>query len=120
MRINYTHSKDGMTLVEVVLALAIIGIIAVALLGPFTFAFTQINQAGHKSIAGFKAQEATDQEISGVSVNPGATIAPVPTTLTINLPVPLSTPIEQDGEIITVTTDSNGKNSVIKTFISDN
>lgn len=108
-------ANHGMTLIEIILALAILGIIAVAFLGTFTFAFIQITQAGHKSTAGFKAQQGIDLGIIGAPLGVDATISP--TTIIIELPFPLSTPMTQDGKIITVTSESNGKVSNIKTFI---
>lgn len=55
-----TKSKKGMTLIEVIIAIAILGIIAVSLLGAFLQGFSTIFSMGNKTRAMSTAQELVD------------------------------------------------------------
>lgn len=54
------HKKSGLTLVEVIISLAILGIIAMAILNTFTFGFESIFSMGRKTKATQIAQEYMD------------------------------------------------------------
>lgn len=58
---NNNAADKGMTLIELIIALAILGIITVAFLNGFTGAFTTILGMGHKTVAMAEAQTLMDQ-----------------------------------------------------------
>lgn len=49
--------KKGMTLVEIIIALALFGILSVAFISAFTMGFSRIIHSGHRTNAVGKAQE---------------------------------------------------------------
>lgn len=60
-----TRTKDnrGMTLLEIIIALAILGIIAVSILALFTSSFSFIAKAGNRSVATYDANAQVEQAI---------------------------------------------------------
>ncbi len=75
MRIN----RKGLTLLEVIISLAIIGILAVVYFSIFTTGFTGIVRANSKNIASFNIQKEVESELND-NTNPTGS------TLIINLP----------------------------------
>ncbi|WP_128425961.1 type II secretion system protein [Gudongella oleilytica] len=53
-------AENGFTLIEVIVAMAIIGIVALSVLSIFTNGFSWITLAGDKSEAGFETQRQTE------------------------------------------------------------
>ncbi len=118
MKITMKINSKGMTLIEVIVAMAILGIIIVSFLTTFTFSFTQIAMSGSISKAVFKAQRATDKEIAGVASIDDSTINTEQKIITINLPyVTDDIVVAHEGKVITTISNSNGKESNIWTFI---
>jgi prepilin-type N-terminal cleavage/methylation domain-containing protein len=111
------HSK-GMTLIEVIVAIAILGIVVVAFLNLFTFGYTHISNAGHRSAAGFQAHQAAEQKIAGGAIDPSIVEAENPTTIIINLPSPLpSMPMTQSGREVSFEAVRNGVRATVTTFV---
>ncbi|PKM57813.1 MAG: hypothetical protein CVU98_04240 [Firmicutes bacterium HGW-Firmicutes-3] len=116
---NWKDNK-GLTLIEVVISIAILGIVAIAFLSMFSFGYTHVTNAGHKSDAGFLAHQAAEQEIAGGTIDPSVVVTSIPsTTITINLDTPLASPMERSGTEISFEVDKNGKISKVTTFIPD-
>ena len=57
-------SKKGMTLVEIIVAMAILGIIAISFLAVFTSSFKFIYTAGRKSVAVNQAEQSVETNIA--------------------------------------------------------
>jgi prepilin-type N-terminal cleavage/methylation domain-containing protein len=55
----------GMTLLEIILSLAIIGIIAISFLPLFTSGFIWVKNAGNETKAAFVAQQSMEKRLSG-------------------------------------------------------
>jgi prepilin-type N-terminal cleavage/methylation domain-containing protein len=110
-------TDKGMTLVEVVISLAILGIITVVFLGMFTSGFGGIISAGKYSQAEYEAQEAMEHRIGGVTV--AATPSLTPTTIsgkTVSISFP-GVPISATGKLEKIVYN-DGKHSVeLSTFI---
>lgn len=62
------NAQKGVTLVELIISIAIIGIISVSFLSLFTMGIRGIAFSGHKSKSQFKAQEAVEYSINGTPV----------------------------------------------------
>jgi prepilin-type N-terminal cleavage/methylation domain-containing protein len=62
--------KKGMTLIEVIIAIAILGIIGVAFLTLFTSGFSFITRAGNRSEAGFNTQTQVEQALNNAISTP--------------------------------------------------
>ncbi|MCK8058902.1 MULTISPECIES: prepilin-type N-terminal cleavage/methylation domain-containing protein [unclassified Fusibacter] len=60
-----SKKKNGMTLVEVILAMAILSIIMIGFLNLFAFSFTNIASNGSRTGASYKAQSIVDGVSSG-------------------------------------------------------
>ena len=67
-------SKNGMTLIEIIVALAILGIIAVSFLAVFTSAFKFIYTAGRKSVAVNQAEQSIESKLAVGSVSNASSI----------------------------------------------
>lgn len=61
--------NQGMTLVEVIIAMAVIGIIAVSMISLFTSAFVLISRAGDTSEALFKVHKEIETVLTNKSVD---------------------------------------------------
>ena len=68
--IKKVHKKDGLTLIELIISLAIIGIISVAFLSLFGFGINTITMSGKKSSSDFNAQSIMESSISDDSITP--------------------------------------------------
>jgi len=63
-------NKEGMTLIELIIALAIIGIASVSFLTFFTQGFKFVTKAGDRSKAGFNAQAQAEKALNnGISTS---------------------------------------------------
>lgn len=63
MRKLIKQNQNGLTLIEVIVSLAILGIMIVAYLTVFTSGFTGIMRAGHRTEAAYGAQQDMTQKI---------------------------------------------------------
>jgi prepilin-type N-terminal cleavage/methylation domain-containing protein len=86
------RNSCGMTLIEIILALAILAVIALAILPAFTSSFKGIMAAGKKSDIVFQSQNETEDKI----LEGANTIA-----FTINIAFPGVPPVTQQGEAVT-------------------
>jgi len=68
--IKILNKKDGFTLIEIILSLAILGIISVAFLSLFGSGFKFIALSGQKSSSNFNAQSIMESSISDDSITP--------------------------------------------------
>lgn len=80
-----TKNRKGLTLVEIIVALAILGIVAVSILTIFTGSYSTIFMMGRKTKAmNETAQNYMDQIVTGVveysDVHPGNIVISPPTT----------------------------------------
>lgn len=62
---NIFFQNKGLTLVEIIVSLGILGIIAVSFTTLFTHSFKSVFSAGDKSVALFEAQEDMENILSG-------------------------------------------------------
>lgn len=58
-------NKKGMTLIELIVAFTILGIVSVPLLTLFTQGFISVTRAGNTSKAGFNTQTQVEQALNG-------------------------------------------------------
>lgn len=65
--------RKGMTLIEVIVAMAIIGIVAISVLTVLTIGFRFIALAGDKSKAGFKAYQEIEKTLTMKDVDENPT-----------------------------------------------
>lgn len=65
MNIKKLKNNGGFTLVEIIVSLAIIGILAVAFFSMFGFGMKTIIISGHNSISNFNTQSILENRISG-------------------------------------------------------
>lgn len=100
------RSSKGFSLIEVIVALAIIGIIGVSLLGVFTMGIRVIVEARDRNEASFEAQSQIEADLNTEYTGSS--------TLTITLPD--STTIEASGIEIPQSATVNGKQVEIDYF----
>ncbi|MDF2546493.1 MAG: hypothetical protein K0R93_1391 [Anaerosolibacter sp.] len=114
---NRLKENRGMTLIEIIVSVAILGILVIAFLNLFTFGYVQVVNAGHKSGAGFKAHQAAEQKIAGGTPAPSIVETSSPTTITIELPSPPSPGMTVSGQSISFEAEINAKKSKVTTFV---
>lgn len=114
MKKKMLNNEKGVTLIELIISIAIMGIILISFLGVFSSSFKSIISAGNKSEAVFMSHEEVASVISGEETDENNTKY---TTLSINLPD--GQKIEIDGKTITVESNKNRGSSSIKTFVTD-
>jgi len=68
--IKKIYKKNGFTLIEIIVSLAIPGIISVAFLSLFGFGINSIALSGKKSSSNFNAQSIMESSISDDSITP--------------------------------------------------
>ena len=61
---NHLENKEGFTLIEVILSIAILGIISITFLSMFTSGMVGISNSGKKSVDNYDAQSKIENEIS--------------------------------------------------------
>lgn len=111
------QNNKGLTLIEVLVSIVILGIIAVAFLPIFTNSFVYIMSAGKRSKADFEAQRAMENRLAGS----GKTFDNVETTesgteLSISFG---SDTINVPGKTVNVTYNDGKQNVTLTTFIPD-
>jgi prepilin-type N-terminal cleavage/methylation domain-containing protein len=87
--------KKGFTLIEIIVSLALIGLMAIIFIPIFNFGYSGILSAGKHSKAGYLGQQAIENYLAGNAVT-------VPNTVTNTTPN-VSVSINFQGTIITVT-----------------
>lgn len=58
-----TEKKKGYTLIEVIIALAMIGILAISFLSIFTSGFRTITRTGHRAVAAYGSQQQLSEKV---------------------------------------------------------
>ncbi|SES71446.1 prepilin-type N-terminal cleavage/methylation domain-containing protein [Natronincola peptidivorans] len=108
-------NRKGLSLVEIILGIAIFGIISISLIPIFTFSFTQIFTSGHKTEALYTSQELIEKEMDGSVVDE---ISTMEKTISIKFG---TTEIEIDGQLIQVELeyDSSGNKILMNSFKPD-
>lgn len=92
---RFKHIRRAMTLVEVIVAMAVIGIISISMITLFTSAFVHIARAGNTSEALFQAHK----QIETVLVHKSAELTPTNIELTFSSD---GTTIISEGNVIKV------------------
>jgi len=121
-KINKLLNSKGLTLVEILVAFAILGIITTVFLSLFTNGYKTIFSAGQKSTAVFKAQEVMEGQIAGVPTPSGVVNnIRVSETLNTNLSINFSEKvIVVKGKTMLVQYDDNKHVINFTSFISEN
>ena len=105
--------NNGMTLIEIIIAMVILGIIAVTFLNIFSSGYIGIISGGKHTIVAYSGQRKTEEAITTAT---GTTT----TSPTITFPG-VANPIQRTGREIVIIEDLNGDNKFkteIKTFIA--
>lgn len=76
------NRKKGMTLIEVVVAMAIFGIVAVSFLSMFGNGYSIVFKAGHKTDANMQLQTIIDDLYKQMTITKPATTTPINTYMT--------------------------------------
>jgi len=108
---NYKdRKKKGLTLIEVIVSIAILGIISVSFLSIFGMGFKTVMTAKNTSVAGFNVQKSAESELNN-------TLDPADTN-TIDIKLNDNTTIiKPHGKIILKTATVNNSNVVIQIFV---
>lgn len=123
-KLRYLNNKKGFTLLELVISMAIIGLLTVGFLQMFTFGLSRIFSAGRYSKAQYLAQQAFENKLAGLSISlPQYITSPSDSNLTVTLNFQHSgqadVNIAVNGKLKKIIFD-NGKNRVdLSTFLSD-
>lgn len=105
-------NQKGFTLIEAVIAIAIIGIMCISFLSIFTSGFTTISKSGNRSSALFIVQSNIEEKLNGASITP-LTLTPLEFIITIpNYPSTIAIP----GDIITESISVKGQTVTITAF----
>ncbi len=105
----------GLTLIEIIVSIFILGIIAVTFLPIFTNSFVYVKTAGNRSIVDFDAQKAMENKLAGSSaVFDHVATTESNTTLTIGFN---SGTISVQGRIVNISYNDGKHNVTLTTFI---
>ena len=110
------HKKSGLTLIELIISLAIIGIISVAFLSLFGFGINNIIISGKKSSSNFNAQSIMESSISDGSFTTPELTRTTGSMITLNKSGVVYT---VNGDKLEVTYPSGSSTRTFTTFISD-
>lgn len=113
---NHKERTTGFTLIETIVAIALIAIVLVAFLGAFLQGFTGVTTAGKKSLSVYTSSKELESYLATGTLS-AYTSTPVATTIIIQLPKPLSSVMTVTGKIITASKSENGMTSEVRTFI---
>lgn len=105
--------KSGYTLVEVIIALAMIGIIAISFLSIFTSGFRTIARTGHQAVAAYGSQ----QQLSAKVVDADALDSDEYTEQKLTFTFKSGPIIEVDVRVIETEVDVNGNKSKMNGFV---
>lgn len=126
--VKRSHSDQGMTLVEVLLAITILGILAVLMSGFFVNAIGTISRAGDLDRTGYTASKVTENALAKQTLTPegtnikidaevvkGTAVTTTPDkTIIINFPL---TAIEITGDQKMITSTGSRNGVTIEVFI---
>jgi prepilin-type N-terminal cleavage/methylation domain-containing protein len=105
--------KKGFTLIELIVAIAILGILCIAFLPMFVQGFKAIATAGRRSKANYDTQKNVEKDIDDRLVSAGAD------SLRITSSMDSTFFVDVPGEEKTETTTFEGRNVVITFFMPD-
>lgn len=99
--------RKGMTLVEVIISMAILGIMTIVFLNVFTSGYIGVLSAGERTEVGYKAQQTVEESLTPIGI--GSKI--------ITIEFPDGPSIEIDGSEIEKEVNSGEQNIKITTFV---
>ena len=117
--IKYKHclkKKKGFTLIEVILSIAILGIISIAFMTMFTSGIVGISNSGKKSISHYVAQNQIESNISDSGILPSNVVT---TTKSITLTFPGKADIVISGRQVDVTYTYGSRSKILTTFTTN-
>ena len=109
------RSKKGFSLIEIILAMTILGLIAVFLLPMFSFSYIQLHRSGSRTEAIYSGQQAADNTDAE---NEKANISAVHKTIKIPFGS-ITIPIEGEKITVKVPYDQNGNTVSVDMFEMD-
>lgn len=112
------NKKKGFTLVELIISIALLGILAVTFLPVFSHSIEGIFDSGKRNTSIQESQESVETVFAKDSVSGVSDSAEANTQLNITFSNP-SNNFYVNGREITVTKVYNGKNTVLKGFLPD-
>lgn len=104
-------NKKGMTLIELIVSIALIGIIVVGFLPAFTVGFAMIAKAGSTSKAQYNTQAQTEKDLSS---------GPSVTSDTLDIKFSDNSTIQSSGQIKSQSSTVNGRQVNVTFFIPQN
>lgn len=108
------HKANGYTLVEVIIALAMIGILSVAFLSIFTSGYRSVIKTGQRAVAAYGSQQLLSQKVvdaEGLSVDEY-------TEDTITFTFKGGPSIDIDVHLIETEVDINGNSATMNGFVN--
>lgn len=112
---NIRNGNKGFSLIEVILAMTILGMIAVFLFPVFTFSYKQLYRSGNRTEAIYSGQQAVDN--TDVE-NEEAIISATPKTLNISFGS-ITIPIEGEKITVRIPYDEYGSTISVEAFRAD-
>jgi prepilin-type N-terminal cleavage/methylation domain-containing protein len=111
-------NKKGMTLIEIIVAIAILGIISVSFFAMFTTGFKGIINAGKYSKAEYVAQKAMENRVAGVAVAGVTNItANTVNSVALSINFGILSPITVNGKIELIEYNDGEKKINLATFV---
>jgi prepilin-type N-terminal cleavage/methylation domain-containing protein len=108
-------NKKGLTLLEVIISIAIIGIIVVSFLSLFSNSFVQVIRSGNKGTSMYSAQTTAEDQLENTSYSESGS-----TTITVSWG---SSNLSMDGNLKTlevdVPNDPENDKAMLKIFITE-
>lgn len=117
---NKTTNNNGFTLIEVIISLAIVGLISIAFISMFTSGYMGILSAGNHSVVGYEGQAVIESYLENiVSTDPNASVNTTTTNLNIDFVDGSGTvtSIGVDGELRSVDYEDGKYDIKISTFV---
>ncbi len=114
---QHIKQNKGLTLIEIIIAMAILGLLAMAFFTLFGFNLMIVNQSGKNSVSSFQTQSILESRISG-DTTPSSQLTESDGTITLyKSGAPIGT---VDGKILVVTYPYNHKtDKTVVAFISE-
>jgi prepilin-type N-terminal cleavage/methylation domain-containing protein len=113
---NYLKNKKGFTLIEVILSIALLGILSIAFMTMFTSGIVGISNSGKKSISHYTAQNQIESNINDLG-NISSNV--LTSTKSITLTFPGNTGIVISGRQIDVTYKYGSRFKILTTFTTN-
>lgn len=109
-------NREGFTLIELIVSIAILAIIIIAFMPLFSFSFVNTFRSGNQSEAVYQNQSLLEESYSGAEAVEGVTSTELPQPLEINIDGVI---VRVPGRLIEVTSDydKNGSRVETKAFV---